>query len=75
MSQYPITYPYCGRTIHLCYIFDKNGRSHTGSGSCNYCRGKIKWWGENNRPKIAKNSFNFKAFLPTYKVCYLITTI
>ena len=54
MPQYTVKCPHCGRAIHLNYSFDKNGRSHNGSGSCIYCRQRIKWWGENNRPRVAK---------------------
>lgn len=55
MPTFSLICPHCGCEVRKSLIFDKKGHASRGSGICNKCRKPIAWWGENGRPKIAKN--------------------
>ena len=47
--------PHCGSAVKKNLMFNSSGKASRGSGTCNSCRKRITWWGENNRAKIAKD--------------------
>lgn len=54
MPTVTMTCPHCGAAVRKTLLFNRSGKADHGSGTCNKCRKPIVWWGENNRPKIAK---------------------
>ena len=54
MPTFSMICPHCRAEVRKALIFNSSGHASRGGGRCGKCKKPIVWWGDNNRPKIAK---------------------